>query len=98
MNKEEALKILATKISEFRSLTFNQLRQKIDQNKDVFEITGTSGVIYYIDIMVIWDDKPKGIIRVMGCIDDGGVRAYFPLSGEGFLIGYDGRFYDEENG
>lgn len=54
--------------------------------------------MYYIDIMVIWDDEPNGIIRVMGCIDDGGVRAYFPLSGEGFLIRFDGRFYDENGG
>ncbi len=37
-------------------------------------------------MQVIWDGKPNDDIRVMGLIDDGGWRAFIPLS-EDFITG-----------
>jgi hypothetical protein len=41
---------------------------------------GASGACYQIEIQASWDDKPNGNIRVVGSIDDGGLRAFFPLT------------------
>ncbi len=98
MNKEEAKKILADKIAEYRCFSYSQLREKINRDKDVFEIVGPSGTKYYVDVIVVWDEKPEGIIRVMGCIDDGGFRAFVPMGGEDFLISPDGKYIGENGG
>jgi hypothetical protein len=41
-----------------------------------------------------WDDKKLGNLRVCGSIDDGGLRAFFPVT-DSFIIAPDGRFIDE---
>ena len=51
----------------------------IDAEPITGERTGPSGKWYQIEIQAFWDGKPDGDIRVMGSIDDGGWRAYFPL-------------------
>jgi hypothetical protein len=32
-----------------------------------------------IEIIVVWDGKPHGTIRVIGTVHDGGLRAFVPL-------------------
>lgn len=53
-----------------------------------------SGKEYQFEIIVYWDDKPNGDVRVIGNVDDGGWRAYFPL-GTSFLKAPDGTFIGE---
>jgi hypothetical protein len=45
-----------------------------------FEKQGPSGVEYQIEILILWDSTPNGVIRVLGFIDDGGWRAFVPLT------------------
>lgn len=45
-------------------------------------------------VQVFWDDTPDGAIRVMASIDDGGWRAFVPLT-EAFILAPDGSFVDE---
>jgi hypothetical protein len=33
-----------------------------------------------VEIQTFWDSQPGGNVRVMGSIDDGGWRAFLPLS------------------
>ena len=56
----------------------------IDSEVVTREVAAPSGNRYQIEIEVFWDDKPNGDVRVIGCIDDGGLRAYFPLA-EAFI-------------
>jgi len=49
------------------------------------EVRGASGTAYQIEIQFFWDDKPGGTIRVAGSIDDGGIRAFVPLT-DSFLV------------
>jgi len=58
------------------------------------EVTGTSGTHYQIEVEIFWDNKPNGNARVLGLIDDGGIRAFLPLS-EDFIMTPDGSFVDE---
>jgi len=49
---------------------------------------------YQIEIQVFWDSWPGGNVRVMGAVDDGGWRAFIPVS-RGFIMAPDGSFVGE---
>jgi hypothetical protein len=51
----------------------------------VFERAGLRGAQYQFEIDILWDRQPGGPIRVIGSVDDGGVRAFLPLT-QGFLL------------
>ena len=59
-----------------------------------FEVEAESGTWYQGGIQVFWDDKPDGAIRVMASIDDGGWRAFVPLTDD-FILAPDGTFVGE---
>jgi hypothetical protein len=46
----------------------------------VMERGGPSGTIYQIEVSFLWDDGPRQHVRVMASIDDGGWRAFVPLT------------------
>lgn len=52
----------------------------IDAEPITGECIGPSGKTYQIEIQAFWDGREKDNIRVMGSIDDGGWRAFCPLS------------------
>ena len=56
--------------------------------------TMPSGTKYQIEIAAAWDDDRGGNLRVLGMVDDGGLRALAPLS-EDFLVGPDGALVGE---
>jgi hypothetical protein len=60
----------------------------------LFAVTCDSGTWYQGEVQVMWDDKPDGAIRVMASIDDGGCRAFVPLTDD-FILAPDGTFVDE---
>ena len=43
-------------------------------------VLGVDGAPYNVEIVAAWDDKPEGAIRVMVSVDNGGWRAFFPLT------------------
>ena len=94
MDKQEAKELLSETLTRYRKLSYVDLVAKIDQD-DHLEVTGSSGAQYQIEIQVFWDNKPSGDVRVMGAIDDGGLRAFVPLTDD-FIVSPDGRFIGEE--
>lgn len=80
VNKVEAGDILTEKIAEFGTRSYGQLCAMVGAPKLTFEVIAASGTRYYVDIRVSWDDRPMGDVRIVGNIDDGGWRAYFPLT------------------
>lgn len=79
MDKKEARRILAQELAKYRRETYADL-QRLFKEVDAYEVTAPSGANYQIEIQAVWDDKPNGNLRVMGGIDDGGLRAYAPLT------------------
>jgi hypothetical protein len=43
-----------------------------------------------LEIQCFWDDRADGDIRVMGSIDDGGWRAFVPIT-DGFMMTPEGK-------
>ena len=81
MNKSEAQKILSEQLSRFSSRSHLELASLVEaQLVEAYEVRGASGTAYQIEIQFFWDDKPGDTIRVMGSIDDGGIRAFVPLT------------------
>jgi hypothetical protein len=79
MNKAEARSILSRELKAFASRSYAQLAALIGHS-DVKNLVGESGVNYQIEFSVFWDSKPEEDLRIMGSIDDGGWRAFFPLT------------------
>lgn len=93
MNKEEAKSVLAKTLGAYRTKTHNEL-QYLLETQDTSEVTAESGTNYQLEIQAVWDDEKGGNLRVMGYIDDGGWRAFMPLTDD-FIIAADGEFVDE---
>jgi len=88
MNRDEATNIIRNQLLKFRHKTYAELRQLVQTRMPTAVIAGASGTEYQVAIQVHWDGKRDGNIRVLGLIDDGGWRAFVPLS-ECFIIGPD---------
>jgi hypothetical protein len=84
MDKKEAKQIIRAELEPFRAKPYWELVQMIDAEPATGECTGPSGKWYQTEIQVFWDGKPHGNLRVVGSIDDGGWRAFFPVC-DGFV-------------
>ena len=79
MNRTEATSILRQHLDNLEALGYSALVARLGQD-EAFERTGESGVAYQLEISILWDYQPKGAIRILGSIDDGGLRAFVPLT------------------
>jgi hypothetical protein len=93
MNNAEARGIVVGESAKYRAKGYKDLLPLLGR-QDTYEVSGSSGTIYQLEILALWDDKPNGVLRVRAAIDDGGIRAYMPMI-EDFLIAPDGRFVGE---
>jgi len=93
MDKAEAQSLLSQELSRYRELPYAELFSLIDHSETV-ERTAPSGVNYQIEMQVFVDDVSLQTLRVMGSIDDGGWRAFSPLS-DSFILSPDGSFVGE---
>lgn len=93
-NKTEAKRIINQELEAYRGKPYSELVKMIDAEPVTYESTAPSGTLYQIEIQAFWDSKPNGDVRVMGCIDDGGWRAFFPISSD-FIKKPDGQFVGE---
>ena len=93
MNKDEALALLDQELAKYRPRSYEDL-QYLLKTQDAYEVIGPTGISYQIEIQAVWDDRPGGNLRVMGGIDDGGIRAFMPLTRD-FIVSPTGEFIGE---
>jgi hypothetical protein len=94
MNTQEAKKIIADQLKPYREKPYAELIRMIKQKPLSYEVKGPSDALYQIEIQAFWDDRPNGDVRIMGSIDDGGLRAYSPISDD-FIKSPTGAFVGE---
>ena len=82
MIESEARKMLHDVLAEWERLSWTKLSQRIGSGPTTMEITGPSGQLYQIEFEAHWDDRADGDIRVVGAIDDGGLRSFAPLTSD----------------
>ena len=95
MDNAEARTILSRELAKYRLEPYASLQRLLHESEAV-EVCGAQNTTYQIKFTAFWDDpnKPGGILRVCGAIDDGGWRAFLPLA-DSFLMRPDGSFHDE---
>ncbi|HBB88249.1 MAG TPA: hypothetical protein DC047_11595, partial [Blastocatellia bacterium] len=93
MDNEEATSVLGRELERYRAMPYAELIQLLDETNHI-DATGSSGTDYQVDISVMWDDKSKGDLRIIGAVDDGGWRAFVPLT-DSFIWRPDGTFVGE---
>jgi hypothetical protein len=93
VEKREARSILQEFLDELRKRPYSDLAKLIGDSQQ-HEIAGKSGTRYQVEIQAVWDDKREGNLRVLASIDDGGWRAFVPLT-DSFIIAPDGSFVGE---
>ena len=49
---------------------------------------------WQVEVQVFWDDEPNGNVRVMVSIDDGGLRAFVPITND-FIKSPSGEYIGE---
>lgn len=79
MDNEEALSLLKDFLDEVEAAGYNALSKRVGEN-DALEIAVSSSKVYQIEYDILWDHKPDGAIRIIGSVDDGGLRAFAPLT------------------
>ena len=80
MNNEEAVRLLEQELAHFRDQSYADLVHRIAPGSLHYERPSAGGRMYQEEVQVFRDDEPGGNIRVMGSIDDGGLRAFVPLN------------------
>ena len=93
MSKGEAIAILERQLDRYRGLRYGELLRLLDESQ-YLEVTGPNGTCYQVKIYAFWDDEQLAHLRVIGAIDDGGWRAFAPLSRD-FIVAPDGSFVGE---
>lgn len=94
MDKEEAKRLLQEHLQSYRRRPYHELVTLLGEPQ-VAEVPGASGAQYQIEVEVLWDHHPGGVIRVLAAIDDGTFRAAFSPVCDDFLLAPDGTFTGE---
>jgi len=94
MDRAEALEVLSEELGRYRKRTYDELKAFIGQGVNAYETKAASGTVCQLEIQVYWDGKAGGDLRVIGAIDDGGWRAFVPLTDD-FILTADGEFIGE---
>jgi hypothetical protein len=94
MDKAEARLIMERRVAEARQQPYAGLRDKWLGQPDCEQVTGAGGVVYQVEIEGVWDDRKAEHLRLVVSIDDGGWRAFAPLT-DSFIVAPDGSFVGE---
>ena len=94
MDQDEAIRHLEAVLDTLRSESYEMLAQLIGQGPLVRQRTGEADATYQIEIDVVWDGPQGGNVRVIGSVDDGGWRAWVPVT-RSFAKEPSGRFVGE---
>lgn len=79
MDRKEASILLSEALAMEVSKGYRTLVPRVGTSVST-KITSLTGREYDVKIVVAWDDEPGGDLRVIGNIDAGGFRAFFPVS------------------
>ena len=94
MDSDEARAVLALHVADYRGRLYSDLVSLIDSQPEPAEVSGPSGARYQIEVVAAWDGTPGGDVRIIGSVDDGGWRAFAPVSDD-FIMRPDGSFVGE---
>lgn len=93
MDPLEALGVLSAEATKYAGRSHTELSALID-HPAYLEVVSTGGTLFQIEVSAAWDDKPGHTLRLFFSVDDGGLRAFLPLT-RGALV-QPGQLFDGE--
>lgn len=93
MDTVAARKVLKEWVTRLRAVPYRELAARVDSVTND-EVARDSERSWQVEVQVLWDDEPEGNIRVTASIDDGGLRAFVPVT-DGFVKAPTGEFVGE---
>ena len=93
MDEGIAYALIDDQLRKLRQLTYSELVNLIGKIETKC-IAGEDGRSYQLEIQAFWDGRKGGDVRVIVAADDGGWRAFKPLTGD-FIMSPDGSFVGE---
>jgi hypothetical protein len=94
MDNQEAAAVLERELDSFRQEPYSELVRRIDLEPVVLERRGKGTTSFQIEIEFLWDGPKGGNVLVIGSVDDGGWRAFVPIT-RSFIKAADGSFVGE---
>ena len=88
MNEQVAYALIDAELRRLQELSYADLSALIGR-VETKELVGEDGKPYQLEIQAFWDSKKGADIRLIVAADDGGWRAYKPLTGD-FIMRQDG--------
>jgi hypothetical protein len=82
MNRTAAQSLLEQELAHTLELGYERIRRHIGGEPITKEVLGPDGRGYQIEICAYWDNHENGPVRLVLSIDDGGWRAFFPLTAD----------------
>jgi hypothetical protein len=83
VNVKEARRVLDDVVAELRRQPYETLLARYLNGSDNRAVVAESGVEYQVEVQAFWDTpRQPGNLRVIIAIDDGGWRAFLPLSSD----------------
>jgi hypothetical protein len=83
MDTVAARKVLNAWLARLRAVPYRELAARVGCVTND-EVARDSERSWQLEVQVLWDDEPDGDIRVTASIDDGGLRAFVPVT-DGFV-------------
>lgn len=79
MDQVEAKWVLMRSLGRERRKPYSELSALVGQQRSI-EVAARSGRSYQLELQWYWDSDAGGDIRILGSIDDGGLRTFMPMS------------------
>jgi hypothetical protein len=93
MNEEVAYALIDAELRRLRQWPYSELAKLIG-TPETKQVVGEDGTSYQLEIEAIWDITKAEDVRVIVSADDGGWRAFKPLTDD-FIMRPDGSFVGE---
>ena len=79
MDTAAAQRVLDEWIAKLRAVPYRELASRVD-SVTTDEVARDSARSWQLEIQVLWNDEPNGNVQVMVSVDDGGLRAFVPMT------------------
>jgi len=88
MNEQVVYALIDAELRRLQALSYSELAALIEKI-DTKVLVGEDGKTYQLEIQAFWDSKKGADVRLIVAADDGGWRAFKPLTGD-FIMRPDG--------
>ena len=93
MDTVAAQRVLDKWMAKLRTEPYRELASRVG-SVTTDEVVRDGARSWQVEVQVSWDDEPNGNVRVMVSIDDGGLRAFVPVTDD-FIKSPSGEFIGE---